>query len=89
MLSDRRLRLSHERMEMLLCIYINDKNWTAVQREEIINQSVEIYMEKRWKTFFYIIYINRRWCNTAKITDGEISDENESLGIDDSSSDEI
>ena len=35
---------------MLLCIYINDKDWTASEREEIINQSIETYMGKRLKT---------------------------------------
>ena len=47
---DWRLRLSHERMEMLLCIYITEKNWTTSEREKIINQSVELYMGKPQKT---------------------------------------
>lgn len=50
MLSDKRLPLSHDQMERLLCIYVNDRNWTASEREEIINRSIEIYMEKRRKT---------------------------------------
>ena len=36
-------------MEMLLCIYINDKNWTAEEREEVMDRSVKIYMETRRK----------------------------------------
>ena len=36
-------------MEMLLCININDKNWTAEEREEIMDRSVKIYMETRRK----------------------------------------
>ena len=77
---DRRLRLSHERMEMLLCIYINDKNWTTSEREEIINRSVELYVEKCWETRLAAAYVPP----TKKRKDQE----NESEQIVDSGDDE-
>jgi hypothetical protein len=47
MLSDRRLSTSHNTMENLLLIKINDFSWTDQDREEIIDSAHENYMKKR------------------------------------------
>ena len=49
MLSDRRLSMKHDRIESILMIKGNDKNWSPDEREEIIARAVEIYTEKRRK----------------------------------------
>ena len=49
-LSDRRLQMGHAKMDMLLNIAVNDKNWSEEERCEIIDRTVEIYLEKRRKT---------------------------------------
>ncbi|MCP4484342.1 MAG: hypothetical protein GY823_07275 [Flavobacteriaceae bacterium] len=49
LLSDRRLRMKHSRMEQLLFICANDKNWSDDEREEILERNVELYLEKRRK----------------------------------------
>ena len=48
-LSDRKVHASHARMEMLLSISVNDKNWSPEERDEIIERATEIYLEKRRK----------------------------------------
>ena len=48
-LSDRRVHMSHARMEMVLSISVNDKNWSPEERDEIIERATEIYIEKRRK----------------------------------------
>ena len=48
-LSDRKVHASHARMEMLLSISVNDKNWSPEERDEIIERATEIYIEKRRK----------------------------------------
>ena len=48
-LSDRRVHMSHARMEMVLSISVNDKNWSPEERDEIIERATEIYLEKRRK----------------------------------------
>ena len=50
MLSDRRLSMKHNRIESVLLIAGNDKNWSAREREEIIERAVGIYLMKRRKT---------------------------------------
>ncbi len=49
-LTDKRLSIKHKRMEQILIISSNDKNWTAQERNEIIERAVDIYLEKRRKT---------------------------------------
>ena len=49
LLSDRRLSMKHTRMEQLLVIRGNDKNWSQEEREAILVRSVDIYLEKRRK----------------------------------------
>ena len=41
--------MKHSRMEQLLFICANDKNWSDDEREEILERSVELYLEKRRK----------------------------------------
>ncbi len=49
-LTDKRLSIKQKRMEQTLIISSNDKNWTAQERNEIIERAVDIYLEKRRKT---------------------------------------
>ena len=49
MLTDRRLKSSHNLLEMRLCVKINDKNWSEKEKEEILERALEIYMNKRRK----------------------------------------
>ena len=48
-LSDRRLSTKQSRMESILLIKTNDKNWSPAEREEIIARAAEIYTERRRK----------------------------------------
>ena len=52
MLSDRRLLMKNRRMESILIIGANDKNWTVKERSEIFERALDIYLEKRRKTQF-------------------------------------
>ena len=99
---------------MLLCIYINDEDWSASEREEIINQSIEIYMEKRLKTRVaaaeeaprnerkYQENENEQIVDSGDdkrmkeddlilegLSNGDLSAEDDSLGIDNNSGNEI
>ena len=49
-LSDRRLSMKHRRMESVLMISVNDKNWSQRERDDILERAVDIYLEKRRKT---------------------------------------
>ena len=49
MLSDRRLSMKHKRMESIFIIAGNDKNWSAREKEEIIERAVELCLMKRRK----------------------------------------
>ena len=42
--------MKHRRMESIMIISGNGKNWSAVEREGIIKRPVEIYLAKRRKT---------------------------------------
>lgn len=42
--------MKHKRMESMLIIGANDKNWTLKERSEIIERALEIYLQKRRKT---------------------------------------
>ena len=44
MLSDRRLKTSHELMNYRIIIKINNKNWSDKERSEILLRALEIYM---------------------------------------------
>ena len=46
-MTDRRLSLSHESMEMMLMIKINDYSWSDSERSSIINEATERYLKKR------------------------------------------
>eukprot|EP00112_Aurelia_sp_Birch-Aquarium-sp1_P011097 Seg2340.8 transcript_id=Seg2340.8/GoldUCD/mRNA.D3Y31 product="hypothetical protein" protein_id=Seg2340.8/GoldUCD/D3Y31 len=46
-LSDRRLSMKHRRMESVLMISVNDKNWSQKERDDILERAVDVYMEKR------------------------------------------
>ena len=48
-LTDKRLSMKHKRMEQILIISSNDKNWTIQERNEIIERAVDIYLQKRRK----------------------------------------
>ena len=50
MLSDRHLSMKHRRIELILIIGANDKNWTVKERGEIFKRALDIYIEKRRKT---------------------------------------
>ena len=52
MLSDRCLLMKNRRMESILIIGANDKNWTVKERSEIFERALDIYLEKRRKTQF-------------------------------------
>ena len=41
--------MRHTRMEQLLAIRSNDKNWSQEEQEAILVRSVDIYLEKRRK----------------------------------------
>ena len=47
LLSDRRLRLKHKTLEELLIININDKLWSAQERDEIIRHAADKFLSKR------------------------------------------
>ena len=47
MLSDRRLSTSHDTMNMLLKLKINNAMWNDVERNEIIDRGLDIYLSKR------------------------------------------
>ena len=44
--------MKHRRMELILIIGANDKNWTVKERSEIFERALDIYLEKRRKTQF-------------------------------------
>ena len=46
-MSDRRLNLTHNVLVNVMSIKCNDKNWSDIEREEIIERAVKIYHEKR------------------------------------------
>ena len=46
LLSDRRLSMKYSTIEKLLLLNVNDKNWCDVEREELIEQAVEMYLKK-------------------------------------------
>lgn len=46
-LTDRRLKMSHATLEMLIRIYSNDKVWSEIEREEIISRATDIHLDKR------------------------------------------
>lgn len=50
MLSDRRLSMSHKTMNMLLKIKISDKLWNDIERKELIDRALEIFLNKRRRT---------------------------------------
>ena len=47
MLSDRRLKTSHEVLQMRLTIHINDRNWSQQEREAILQRALKIYMASK------------------------------------------
>ena len=47
MLTDRRLKSSHDLLEMRMLIKINDKNWNDRDREEIMKRGLEIYVSSK------------------------------------------
>ena len=47
MLTDRRLSLNHGSMEMMVIIKINDYSWSESERDSIIEEATEKYLEKR------------------------------------------
>ena len=50
LLSDQRLSMEHSTIEKLLLLNVNDKNWCDVERAEMIEQVVEMYLKKRRTT---------------------------------------
>ena len=48
MLSDQRLSINHATLNMCLSIKINDPVWSELEREQIIDRVVDIFMEK-WR----------------------------------------
>ena len=50
LLSDKRLKMNHATMNDLLLININDKVWLSGEREAIIQNAVDSYLEKTAKT---------------------------------------
>ena len=50
MLSDKRLSMHHNTMQMLLKIKLNDRLWQDNEREEILARALEIYQRKRRAT---------------------------------------
>ena len=45
-LSDRRLKTSHDLMNFRIALKINDRNWTKKERSEIPRRGLEIYHSK-------------------------------------------
>ena len=48
-LSERRIKIQHSTMEMLLVIATNDHCWDQEEREELLKRALEIYMSKSRK----------------------------------------
>ena len=48
-LSDKRMSSKHATLENLLLVKLNDKVWNDVEREEIIESALAIYLKKRRK----------------------------------------
>ena len=46
MLSDRRLKTSHDLMNFRIALKINNRNWTKKEGSEILGQALEIYLSK-------------------------------------------
>ena len=44
LLTDRRTKLAHDTIRMLLSIKINDHLWTEQERDDIISQAIDLYM---------------------------------------------
>ena len=42
--------MTRNRMEMVLSISIQDKNWSVNERDESLQRSVDIYLQRRCKT---------------------------------------
>ena len=45
-LSDRRLKTSHDLLNFRIALQINDKNWSEKERSEILRRALEIYLNK-------------------------------------------
>ena len=48
-LTDRRLKMSHTTLEMLMIIKCNDRNWTEQERENIIQRATDLHPRKKEK----------------------------------------
>ena len=46
MLSDRRLKTSHDLMNFCNALKTNDRNWSEKERSEILRRALEIYLSK-------------------------------------------
>ena len=46
MLSERRLKTSHDLMNFRIALKINDRNWSEKERSEILRRALEIYLSK-------------------------------------------
>lgn len=95
MLSDRRLKTSHKLMNMRLTIKINDKNWSEIEREEIIKRALDIYMSKKSRKRKVAPEISSTSCTSESISidtsseseisdsaDDDLDDNNESMDSD-------
>ena len=48
--------MKHKRMEQILIISRDDKNWTVQERNEIVERALIIYLEKKRNTILNIVY---------------------------------
>ena len=49
-LVDRWLSMKHRRMDLVLMISVDDKNWLQKACNDILKRVIDVYLEKRWKT---------------------------------------
>jgi hypothetical protein len=80
MLTDRRLKSSHALLEMRMLIKINDKNWSKIEREEILKRPLDIYMSKKRR--------KRKLDEEAPVASSVLLDDTETTDSEDSDSDE-
>ena len=47
LLTDRRLPMSHATMEMIIRIHGNNRVWTDIERDEVLERAVDVHLKKR------------------------------------------
>ena len=78
-LSDRRLSVKHRRMESVLIISVNEKNWSQTECDDILERALDIYAERRRK-----IKVSEPPCKSLRLNETSQEEDNVSL-VDDES----